>query len=175
MALSKDNIVDWTDIETIYTNLNTARSKFSFQTVSIPKEDGNKPIPSHVSSLKDLVQNMTSNSWLTTTASTTNVVNPQTSDLLKIDQFNQLSTIIDNINNTCIHFGGDYGYNTTVFGSNYGYNTSYFSTDYSYNTAYFSGNHGYNGADFGGNNSWNSGFYGWNSGFYGWNSGFYSF
>ena len=153
MALQQNNIVDWTDIENIYTNLNTARTKFNFSTVTIPDEQENKPIPSHISSLKDLIQNMTSNTWLTSIASTSGVSVPSTSDLLEPTAFNQLSTIVNNMNNTCIHFGSNYGYDAADFGSNYGYDA----------------------ADFSGNNSWNSGFYGWNSGFYGWNSGFYSF
>lgn len=158
MALQKDNIVDWTDIEQIYTNLNTARTKFSFSTVPIPNEEGNKPIPSHITSLKDLVQNMTTNSWLSSVAQTNSVSTPTTGDLLQPTSATQLSSIIDNINNTCIHFGGNYGYNSTYFSGNYGWDG--FSP---------------NGVCVGTYYGWNSGFFGWDSGFYSWNSGFYSF
>lgn len=112
MALSKDNSALWSDIKTLYNNLNEARTKFSFTTTSVPENQGQNFQPSNVSNLKDLVEEMKTNSYIGSTADTSSVATPAIGEVIRPDSFTQLSTIIDNVGAACV-------YNSTSFDSTF--------------------------------------------------------
>ncbi len=146
MAIIKDNILDWSDVETIYAALNQARKKFGITEVTIPSNTDTLVPTEEVTTLKTLIETMKSNKYVGDNASTSSVPTPNKGDIIKPTPMTGLKSIIDNVNNICAHDGsyhyGNYGYDST----NYGYDSS----DHSSN-------------------------YGWNSGNYGWNSGNYSY
>ena len=64
MPLSQGNIVDWTDIQSIYNTLNTVRRKFSIATVSVPNYESSLTLPSHVSNLIENITTLSSNKYI---------------------------------------------------------------------------------------------------------------
>ena len=121
MAISSSNTLSWNDIETLYTNLNTARQKFGFTTVTVPGNPGLAQ-PSNISDLDSAVNAMASNQFLTSTA-ITGVTVPRAGSLIYPLEFTRIRTTIDNINNTCAF---DAGFNSDCngFGFNSGHKSS---------------------------------------------------
>lgn len=130
MALSTNDTIKWQDVKELYNSLNAVRTKFSISTVAIPEEAGSKPIPSHITTIKDLVSAMSSNGYIGAAASTSSVPTPIVGELTKPVSLTQLDTIIDNINEICPYnphtndysgfsfLGVDYFFGTTYFFSN---------------------------------------------------------
>jgi hypothetical protein len=85
MALSTGNSALWSDIQALYTRLNTERTRFSFTNVTVPSNPGTM-VPANLKDLNDKVNEMSSNSFLTSVA-VTNVTVPTTGTLIKADPF----------------------------------------------------------------------------------------
>lgn len=103
MALSSNDMIKWQDIKDIYNSLNTARTKFSMGTVTVPEEVGSKALPSHLITLKDLVSAMSSNGYIGDAASTSAVPVPTAGNLVEYGGFTKLDTIIEDITDICPH------------------------------------------------------------------------
>lgn len=189
MSLNSGEKAAWQDIVALYDKLNTERTRFSFSTVT-PKNDTIIK-QTDIVNLKNYIQEMTSNSQLTSIANTNAVTVPNVGDLIKPLSFNQMSTIIDNIRSTPIN-SGNYSYCGGYDGSNYSYNNSnhgyqggvpdycpdYRSSCFQNNTG-LSSNYGYasspgciyyQGTTRSTNYSYNSGNYNHNASNYGYNS-----
>ena len=155
MSIAEGYKITWSDIQDIYTNLNTARTKFSMATVAVPSNPG-KPYPSQINDLATLVDAMNSNEFLTGVANT-GVSAPAVGSLIEPTEFNRISTTIDNIYRTCPHHGAYYSahyathrssyystHRSAHYSSNYGtHRGAYYSSDYgSHRGAYYSSNYG---------------------------------
>ena len=151
MSIAEGYKITWSDIQDIYTNLNTARTKFSMATVAVPSNPG-KPYPSQINDLATLVDAMNSNEFLTSVANT-GVSAPAVGSLIEPTEFNRISTTIDNIYRTCPHHGAYYAahyatHRSSYYSAHYAtHRSSYYSSDYtsnygSHRSAYYSSNYG---------------------------------
>ena len=127
MSLSKGSSVSWSDIQTIYNNLNTARKKFSFATVTVPSNPGIAK-PSQISSLKNSIEELRSNRYVGNTA-LTNVTVPSRGALLYPNIFSSMTTTIRRIQDTCVfdNFCRFDGFSSDFFAEN-GNNTFHSSS-----------------------------------------------
>ena len=160
MALTQGSIVSWDDLNNIYTNLSSARTKFGFTAVSNPYTKGSSVTPDPVSNLKTLINEMSSHRHITTNAN--DIVVPTPGQLLQAHFLSGLSGKITTIGETCIHDTSDF-----TFSSNFGFRSGDFS---------FSGNFGFRSGDFSfsGNFSFRSGDFSFSSNF-GFDSGNFNF
>ena len=115
MSLTQGSIASWSDIQTIYNNLNTARKKFSISTVSVPDNPGTMS-PTQVTALKNAIEAMSSNKYVSTTANT-GITVPAVGTLIYPDIFNSMSSTITKIQNKCIH-------NASFYTSNHGFGSN---------------------------------------------------
>lgn len=128
MSFTQGDTVSWGDVQSLYTRLQTAYTKFSLGTISTPSNPG-LTVPSTVSALKTAIENARSNSYVSRAGTyVTNVTVPSTGTYLYPDIFEQMSTTISNIQNTC-------AFNSAFFTSNHGFRT-------------FSGNNGFSSNSF---------------------------
>ena len=124
MAISTNNKLSWTDIQTLYNNLNTARTKFGFSTVTVPSNPGIAK-PSQIETLNSYVNNMSSNKYLTNVAAT-GVTVPKVGTLIYPLEFTKIKTTIDKIQNTCAFDSFDSSFHASFYSSNngFGFNSS---------------------------------------------------
>ena len=115
MSLTQGSIASWSDIQTIYNNLNTARKKFSISTVSVPNNPGTMS-PTQVTALKNAIEAMSSNKYVSSTANT-GITVPAVGTLIYPDIFNSMSNTITKIQNKCIH-------NASFYTSNHGFGSN---------------------------------------------------
>lgn len=99
MALSKGNPPTWNDIVDLYSRLNTARKKFDIAEVAIPSNPG-KMMTTDISNLKTAIESTSSNSYIGTTANT-GVTVPNIGTLIYPNIFTDMSSTIQNIQDTC--------------------------------------------------------------------------
>lgn len=112
MAFSTGYAAAWSDVQSLYTRLNTARQKFSMSTVSVPGNPGTMS-PTQVTALKNAVEAMSSNQYVSSTANT-GITVPAVGTLIYPDIFNSMSNTITNIQNKCVH-------NAAFYTSNHGF------------------------------------------------------
>lgn len=124
MALTQNNLVDWTDIETIFTNLSAARKKFlgNSYAVTAPANEGKNVQTRTVSDLKSLIEDMRSSAYIGNTANT-GVTVPSVGDLLKTNPFDTFRSKISTISSVRAFDSSDYD---SCF--SYGFDASFFST-----------------------------------------------
>lgn len=99
MALSTGNTAIWSDIQSLYTRLNTQRTRFGFSTVTVPGNPGTM-VPKNISDLNTKVNEMSSNGYLTSVA-ITNVTVPSSGTLIKANPYTQISDTITKISGVC--------------------------------------------------------------------------
>lgn len=99
MALSTGNTAIWSDIQSLYTRLNTERTRFGFSTVTVPGNPG-AMVPKNISDLNTKVNEMSSNGYLTSVA-ITNVTVPSSGTLIKANPYTQISNTITKISGVC--------------------------------------------------------------------------
>ena len=141
MSIASGFKIDWIDIQNIYTDLNSARTKFNMATVTIPSNPG-LIYSSHLTDLAALVDAMSSNSYIGTNANT-GVSSQTPGNYIYPTQFSRIDTIVTNIkDNICPHNAAHYASHRS------GYNGSYYSTHRSsYDGSYYSTHRsGYNGS-----------------------------
>lgn len=126
MALSQGSAVTWTDIQSIYSKLNTCQSKFSITQTTAPSNPG-KCSPTVISNLKTFIFALSGSSWVSTSfvSSVFNLSTPAAGDLLKADPFNTMTTTLNTVSNICINFSDD-----SDFGA-VGFSNSNFRQDFS--------------------------------------------
>ena len=145
MALSTGNKVLWSDISSLFTRLNTQRTKFGYSTVTQSSLQNSLAKPAVISDLKSYIQGMTSNTFAATAASRySEITVPTTATLLKPQSLNTVSSILTDLENTCVH-------NSSFYSG--GFFTS-FDASFSFNSGF---NGGFNNS-FGFNSGFNSGF-----------------
>lgn len=116
MALSSGNKVLWSDIQTIYNNLNSAKSRLSQSAVAVPANPGST-IPAQVSALKTAIESCNANSYINAAGThVTGITVPGSGTLLYPGIFNTMQDTITKINNTCLHNAAFYT-NNHGFGS----------------------------------------------------------
>ena len=101
MSISQGSALQWSDIQNLYKNLNSARRKFDYKTVSVPNNPG-KVLPAQVTSLKNSIEELRNSSYVGNTANT-NITVPSTGTLIYPNIFNTMSNTISNINKLCAH------------------------------------------------------------------------
>lgn len=140
--MSTGNLALWNDIKKLYNNLNEVRSKFELNTITPPENKGISVVPTDVKNLKDLVEAMTTNSYIGSIASTSEVIVPVKGEKLIEEPFLKLDEIIANVREVCNYnsnatfdsstFNGTSFGNSSCFGSSFGgcsFNASaFFST-----------------------------------------------
>jgi hypothetical protein len=94
MAVAGDK-ANWSDITALYSKLNTARSKFSFSSVTPTNRQGQVAQIEDISRINTFVSEMASNGNLTNVAKPVTV--PTRGSLLKPSFLDTLSTIIDQV------------------------------------------------------------------------------
>ena len=77
--------------------------------MAVPSIPSGSVKPNTISDLNTIVNNMSSNRFLTNVAKTSVTV-PQTGSLIKPDEFSRISTTITNIANTCAHDASNYAF-----------------------------------------------------------------
>lgn len=100
MALSTGSQAAWSDIQTLFTNLNTARTKFSFATITPTPAGGagtNITTTNTIAQLKTNIDAMKSNTFLSTTLSNFSLTVPAPGTLIQPTLLNQISGTIDQI------------------------------------------------------------------------------
>ena len=81
MALSTGSQAAWSDIQTLFTNLNTARTKFSFATITPTPAGGagtSITTTNTIAQLKTNIDAMKSNTFLSSTLSSLSLTIPAT-------------------------------------------------------------------------------------------------
>ena len=99
MALSTGNTAIWSDIQSLYTRLNTERTRFGFSTVTVPNNPGTM-VPQNIADLNTKVNEMSSNGYLTSVA-ITNVTIPSSGSLIKANPYTEISDTITKISEVC--------------------------------------------------------------------------
>ena len=114
MALTQGSIVSWDDLNSIYTNLSSARTKFSFSACSNPVQRYSIVNNNPISNLKTLVNEMSSNRFLTTVA-VSNIQIPTPGQLLMANFLSDLNITINNIKNVFFIISPYTNYNVYFF------------------------------------------------------------
>lgn len=141
MAISSNSKINWSDIQTIFTNLNTARKKFfpsqsDFQ--AAPGGQSTQAMAQLAQNLNKYIESFSSSGYVGSRANISENP-PSAGDLISPIIFNRFTTTIRSINDTCAH---DASYNASHRGS--GYNSSWDSSDYGagWDTSYNSSHDG---------------------------------
>ena len=88
---------NWSDIVALYAQLNTARSKWSFSSITPTNHQGVKAAVTDIDNLNSFITEMQSNNKLTSVA--TAITPPTVGSLLKPSFLDTLSATISNIQN----------------------------------------------------------------------------
>lgn len=99
MSISKGSKLSWSDIRSIYTSLNTQRSRFGYSKVTVPSNPG-EVVPSAVSKLKAAIEELKNNTYVGNTANT-GVSVPSAGTLIYPLPFTTMSGTINNISKVC--------------------------------------------------------------------------
>ena len=146
--------VNWSDITSLYTQLNAARTKFGFAAITPTSRQGLITQVADITNINSFVSEMSSNGHLTNVAKP--ITAPTVGSLMKPSFLDTLSTTITNIQNTDNFSNSSFSDSSFSFGN----------TGFSFGHSSFS-NSGWSFGD----SSWGFGNSGWgNSGFS--NSGF---
>ena len=143
MALLKNNLAEWVDIKKLFIRTSQERTRFGQSAITIP-ELKNQVIDSEdISTLSSLINDLSSNSFLGSVASTSSVSLPSSNSLLTPLALNSLSTILTNIESkvyTTAHCGTYFNAHRTRAYGNSGNCPAYFSGhDFSFDSSDDSG------------------------------------
>lgn len=160
MSLTSGQKASWQDLLSLYATLRTVRSQWGFSQPSDPTRGVGSTIEdTDVSSLNNLVNEMRSNSYLSSVANT-GITVPSAGSIIKASFLTTINNTMTNIKNTNgANFS--FGTNTTNFGfSTNGTNFSFFSNgNFTFGTNTGNFNFGTNTANNGfGTNTSNNGF-----------------
>lgn len=99
MSISKGSKLSWSDIQSIYTSLNTERKRFGYSTVTVPSNPG-KATTSAVSNLKTAIEELKNNKYVSSTANT-GVTIPSAGTLIYPLPFSTMSSTVGKIADVC--------------------------------------------------------------------------
>lgn len=147
--------VQWTDITSIYSQLNTARSKYGFTQITPTNRQGQITKVEDITNINSFIAEMASNKNLTSVAQP--ITPPTKGSLMKPSFLSNLSTTITSIQNSN-SFGdssfGDSSFGNSSFG-NSGFSNSGFSNSSFGNSGWGNSGWGFGDSSFGfGNSSW---------------------
>ena len=174
MALTTGNAASWSDIEALFTSLNSARTKYGKSSISAGVTQGDRIAQGTISTLASGVTDLASVGNLSQYAVISGTI-PSVGDLINPTYLNNIRTSISNIT-TCSgynasqvsynssNFTSDNTYNSSNFTSDHSYNSSNFTNDDSYNSSYFSSNNGHRSSHFSSNNGHRSSHFSSNNG-----------
>lgn len=132
MALSTGSQAAWSDIQTLFTNLNTARTKFSYATITPTPAGGagtSITTTNTIAQLKTNIDAMKSNTFLSSTLSSFSLTVPASGTLIQPTLLNQISGTINEIQaKDAFKVGNSFSSNSFGFSSDSSFNAS-FSSD----------------------------------------------
>ena len=105
MAISSNSKVSWSDIQTIFTNLNNARKKFfpsQNDFVASPGGSQSQALAQLVKNLNTYIESFSSNAYIGSRANIDENP-PSAGDLINPIIFDRFTTTIRTINDTCVH------------------------------------------------------------------------
>lgn len=118
MPISVSNILDWADIQAIYTNLNTAKTNFGQSKVSVPNYDSNIVLTTHLSNLVSQIEAMKSLSKIGANANV-GVTIPSRGDIITTFEFSRAADVARRISEICnfdafnaAHYTSCHGFNS---------------------------------------------------------------
>ena len=170
MSIASNNLLSWSDIENIFTNLNTQRERFNINTVSTPNNKDTLSKANLADTIKDYIEDLSTNSYVGTTAIISDEI-PSIGELIEPFIFTRFSNVITRISEVC-------EYNSSFYTTNNSHRGSFYTTNNSHRGSFFTSNNGHRGSFFTSNNghrSSNNGFNpytSWCSSFRGSNNGF---
>lgn len=133
MSVSSSGVVNWSNIQTLFTNLNTARAKFFPSQSNFSPSSGGQDgviLAKLIQDLNRYIESFSSNSYVGTRANISQSP-PNTNDLISPTLINTFETTIRTINDTCAYdssYNGGYraGYDSSYDGGyRGGYDSSY--------------------------------------------------
>ena len=133
MSVSSSGVVNWSNIQTLFTNLNTARAKFFPSQSNFSPSSGGQDgviLAKLIHDLNRYIQSFSSNSYVGTRANISQSP-PNANDLISPTLINTFETTIRTINDTCAYdssYNGGYraGYDSSYDGGyRGGYDSSY--------------------------------------------------
>lgn len=108
----------WSELKTLYTELNEQRTKFKMSTVTVPSRENEQTKVTDISTLKDAIQAMTAHAQIGNEASTTSVIVPDQYSQMRQTPITQMRTVINRISNLSFNGSNFSGFNPN--GSNFG-------------------------------------------------------
>ena len=133
MSVSSSGVVSWSNIQTLFTNLNTARAKFFPSQSNFSPSSGGQDgviLAKLIQDLNRYIESFSSNSYVGTRANISQSP-PNANDLISPTLINTFETTIRTINDTCAYdssYNGGYraGYDSSYDGGyRGGYDSSY--------------------------------------------------
>lgn len=133
MSVSSSEVVNWSNIQTLFTNLNTARAKFFPSQSNFSPSSGGQDgviLAKLIQDLNRYIESFSSNSYVGTRANISQSP-PNANDLISPTLINTFETTIRTINDTCAYdssYNGSYraGYDSSYDGGyRGGYDSSY--------------------------------------------------
>ena len=133
MSVSSSGVVNWSNIQTLFTNLNTARAKFFPSQSNFSPSSGGQDgviLAQLIQDLNRYIESFSSNSYVGTRANISQSP-PNANDLISPTLINTFETTIRTINDTCAYdssYNGGYraGYDSSYDGGyRGGYDSSY--------------------------------------------------
>ena len=133
MSVSSSGVVNWSNIQTLFTNLNTARAKFFPSQSNFSPSSGGQDgviLAKLIQDLNRYIESFSSNSYVGTRANISQSP-PNANDLISPTLINTFETSIRTINDTCAYdssYNGGYraGYDSSYDGGyRGGYDSSY--------------------------------------------------
>ena len=133
MSVSSSGVVNWSNIQTLFTNLNTARAKFFPSQSNFSPSSGGQDgviLAKLIQDLNRYIESFSSNSYVGTRANISQNP-PNANDLISPTLINTFETTIRTINDTCAYdssYNGGYraGYDSSYDGGyRGGYDSSY--------------------------------------------------
>lgn len=140
MAFTAGYLVQWSDVQNLYTQTNTQRSRWGLGAVTVPGNPG-LTLPSQVQALKTAIEDLKTTSAGNT--ANTGVTVPARGDLLKPDPFNRMQNTLNNLAAANANFNSSFNSNfNSSFNSSF--NASFNS---SFNSSHCSFGHASNGCN----------------------------
>lgn len=100
---SSNQRLNWSDIITIYNNLNTQRQRFSMSTVAVPNNVNYLATVAQMQELKNQIEGLSTHNLIGSIANT-GVTLPAVGSLIKPLEYNLMQETLDDISAICIHF-----------------------------------------------------------------------
>lgn len=141
MALSTGSQAAWSDIQTLFTNLNTARTKFNFAAITPTPAGGagtSITTTNTIAQLKTNIDAMKSNTFLSTTLFNFSLTVPAPGTLIQPTLLNQISGTIDQIQAKDAFSGNSFGFSPdSNFNPNYSFGSD--SNNRQFGFTYYTG------------------------------------